>query len=130
MPNPKTLNHRATCHCGSVVLDFVAPATMSVTHCNCSICEKTGYVHVFIPQKNAAITGKENLSLYTFGTGTAQHYFCKICGIKPFYIPKSHPEDYSVNLRCIEGGTITPSETIKFDGQNWENSIDNLLSKT
>lgn len=122
--------HCATCHCGAVKLNFEAPETMAVTHCNCSICNMTGYEHVFVPQGDAAIDGEENLSLYRFGTGAAQHYFCKICGIKPFYIPKSHPEDYSVNLRCIKGGTITPSETIEFDGQNWESNIDSLRSKT
>ncbi|NNE57085.1 MAG: GFA family protein [Hellea sp.] len=122
--------HKASCHCGAVSLDFEAPAHMSVTICNCSICKKTGHQHIFVPQSGAIISGKENLSLYTFGTGAAKHYFCKICGTKPFYIPKSHPEDYSVNLRCVVGDTITASETIEFDGQNWEKNIDSLRSKT
>jgi len=90
----------------------------------------TGFEHVFVPQHKAKISGQENLSLYTFGSHAAQHYFCKICGTKPFYIPKSHPEDYSVNLRCLEGDSLTVIETILFDGQNWEKNIDNLRSKT
>ena len=122
--------HQASCHCGSVQIEFEATDPVQVTLCNCSICNRTGYQHVFVPQSDAKITGSDNLSLYTFGSGAAKHYFCKICGIKPFYIPRSHPQSYSINLRCIEGDTLTASETIEFDGQNWENNIKDLRSKT
>jgi len=122
--------HKASCHCGALQLDFEAPGNRPVTLCNCSICNMSGYEHVFVPQMDAEITGRDNLSLYTFGTGAAQHYFCKICGIKPFYVPKSHPDSYSVNLRCVIGATIEPSQIIEFDGQNWDSNIEQLRSKT
>ena len=122
--------HSASCHCGAVSIQFTAPVKVQVTRCNCSICNRTGYEHVFVPHANATIKGEDNLSLYTFGTGAAKHYFCRTCGIKPFYIPRSHPESYSVNLRCLDGDTLTASEVINFDGQNWENNVKALRDAT
>ena len=66
------------------------------------------------------IKGKESLSLYTFNTGTAKHYFCKNCGVKSFYVPRSHPDGYSVNARCIDSPTITGMKISYVDGRNWE----------
>jgi len=123
-------DHKASCHCGKVQIFFEAPSEVQVTLCNCSICNRAGYEHVFVPQDQTTILGDANLITYTFGTYAAKHFFCQTCGIKPFYIPKSHPEDYSINLRCVEGETLTVSETIEFDGQNWEKNIDNLRSET
>lgn len=91
----------------------------------------TGYQHVFIAEKDVRfIQGKENLSLYTFGTHTAQHYFCTTCGIKPLYRPRSHPNMWSINLRCVQGNTLTTTKTILFDGENWEDNIKGLREIT
>lgn len=122
--------HSASCHCGAVAIHFTSPKTLQMTECNCSICRRTGYQHVFIPQEQARVQGEEHLTQYSFGTGAAKHYFCKICGIKPFYVPRSHPESYSVNLRCLDAPSLTISETITFDGQNWEKNIDTLRDAT
>ncbi len=119
-------HHSGQCHCGAVTFNFQSAAKLPVTLCNCSICNMTGYKHVFIPQDDVHITGMENLTLYTFNTGEAQHFFCKTCGIKPFYIPRSHPECYSINLRCVTSGSLQPSEITAFDGQNWETNISDL----
>ena len=123
--------HRGGCHCGAISFEFEAPAQMSLTLCNCSICDKTGFQHVFVPHKALTFhSGKDHLTTYTFGSHMAKHTFCPTCGVKPLYQPKSHPDKYSVNLRCIEEGTLTISETIEFDGQNWEKNIDALHKKT
>jgi len=91
----------------------------------------TAYQHVFIPKKDLTfLSGKENLNLYTFGTGAAKHFFCMTCGIKPLYIPRSHPECYSVNLRCVEPSTLSVRKQIVFSGKNWEENIDGLKRKT
>jgi hypothetical protein len=66
------------------------------------------------------ISGGECLSEYKFNTGTAKHLFCKFCGIKSFYIPRSHPDGVSVNARCLDPGTVQGIEIKHFDGQNWE----------
>ncbi len=123
--------HKGQCHCRAVRFTFTAPPVMDVTHCDCSICHMTGYQHVFIPQSDVTFTaGKDTLKLYTFGTGAAKHLFCMTCGIKPLYIPRSHPDCYSVNLRCVDNGTLTPGRDIIFSGKNWEENIGGLKQET
>jgi len=123
--------HTGQCHCGVVQFDFTAPAIVDVTECDCSICNMTGYQHVFVPQSDLQITsGEDNLALYTFNTGAAKHLFCKTCGIKPLYVPRSHPDCYSVNLRCIVPGTLIVGKRIAFSGTSWESNIDALKQET
>ena len=98
-----------------------APARIEVAECNCSICAKVG-LSAFdrgggpLPPAH----GARELTTYTFNTGVAQHYFCKHCGVKSFYIPRSHPDGVSVNARCLDGGTIESMSVLPFDGRNWD----------
>jgi len=125
------VQHSGGCHCGTIRFEFEAPEMMSLTLCNCSICDKTGFQHVFLPHSDLTfLSGKDQLQTYTFGSHIAKHTFCSTCGIKPLYQPRSHPDKYSVNLRCIDAGTLTIFETIDFDGQNWDKSISDLQKKT
>jgi len=108
------------CHCGAVSFEVEAPAGFTCQECNCSICAMTGFIHLIVPASAfRLVRGEDNLSVYTFNTGVAKHYFCRSCGVKSFYIPRSNPDGYDVNVRCLdpmpEGITIEP-----FDGQNWE----------
>jgi hypothetical protein len=116
-----------SCHCGAIqfqiwVKDF------TVLACNCSICQKKGFLHLIVPPEQfELLQGSESLQTYTFNTGTAQHHFCKTCGIAPFYRPRSHPTHYDINLRCIDD---EPLETLlqhfdlqPFDGRQWEQNI-------
>ena len=127
----ETLRHRAGCHCGAVRFEFDAPAKVDVTLCNCSVCGMTGYEHVFVPQGDLRfLSGEDNLTEYQFNTKAAVHMFCKTCGIKPLYRPRSHPESWSVNLRCVEGGSLKMARRIDFDGQDWEGNIAGLREET
>ena len=88
--------------------------------CNCSICSKAGYLHLIVPHSRfRLLRGEENLTTYIFNTGVAKHTFCRTCGIKPFYVPRSNPDGVDVNARCLdpmpEGIVVEP-----FDGRNWE----------
>ena len=100
-----------------------APAEIAVEDCNCSMCRKTGYLHLIV-EKAAfrLLQGEDALATYQFNTGTAKHLFCKTCGIKSFYVPRSHPNGISVNARCLDEGTVTAIKTRAFDGANWEAS--------
>jgi hypothetical protein len=113
--------HAGGCHCGAVRFEVEAPARIEVTDCNCSICSKTGYLHLIVPRSRfRLIKGEEVLRTYTFNTGTAKHLFCSICGIKSFYVPRSHPDGYSVNARCLDEGTVEATTVLAKDGKNWE----------
>ena len=113
--------HRGGCHCGGVRFEVHAPAKVLVQRCNCSMCTKIGFEHLIVPAADfKLVSGADMLTTYTFNTGVAKHLFCKRCGVKSFYVPRSNPDGYSVNLRCIDPGTIEEVMYEDFDGKNWE----------
>ena len=119
--------HYGGCHCGKVRFEVAAPALVEATRCNCSICSKTGFLHLIVPKSDFRLTrGEDDLETYTFGTGAAKHLFCRACGVKSFYIPRSHPDGVSVNVNCLDSGTVEAVTITDFDGQNWEKNIDKL----
>lgn len=113
--------YRGGCHCGAVAYEVQAPAELDVSECNCSICARVGYLHLIVPASRfRLLRGAESLTTYTFNTGTAKHLFCKICGVKSYYVPRSNPDGYSINVRCVEGVDVASLKITPFDGQNWE----------
>jgi hypothetical protein len=109
------------CHCGAVRFEVDAPERIEAMDCNCSICTKTGYLHLAVPRERfRLLSGADALTTYTFNTGTARHLFCSRCGVKSFYVPRSHPDGYSVNVHCIESPPIAQVVTTQIDGRNWE----------
>jgi len=119
--------HKGGCHCGRVRFEADAPAVIAATECNCSICQKSGYLHLFVALSNfRLLSGEDDLTTYTFNTGVAKHRFCRHCGIKSFYIPRSHPDGVSVNVRCLDPATIERVDVTAFDGRNWEQNVARL----
>jgi hypothetical protein len=115
------------CHCGAVRYEVLAPDEVELVACNCSICSKTGYLHLVVPKARfRLLSGKRKLTNYTFETGAAKHLFCSVCGVKSFYVPRSHPDGYSVNFRCLDAEDFRSVLTTDFDGKNWEQHIDEL----
>ncbi|HTV17046.1 MAG TPA: GFA family protein [Polyangiaceae bacterium] len=109
------------CHCGAVRFEVDVAPDASLSLCNCSICDMTGYLHLIVQKSCFRLTsGSEQLREYRFNTGTARHLFCSVCGIKSFYVPRSHPDGFSVNARCLDGLPFAGVEPQPFDGQNWE----------
>lgn len=115
------------CHCGAVRFEVLVPDEIEVQACNCSICRMSGYLHLIVPQSRfRLLTGEGQLTAYTFNTNSAKHLFCTICGIKSFYVPRSHPDGHSVNFRCLNAEDFRSVLTTEFDGRNWEQHIDEL----
>ena len=115
------VTHRGGCHCGRVRFEVEGPANIKVSECNCSVCGKSGFLGMTVPmEKFRLLQGKDCLTIYSFGTGVAKHTFCKHCGVKSFYYPRSHPGGVNVNVRCLDAGTIQSKEIVLFDGQHWE----------
>ena len=109
------------CHCGLIRFEVAAPAQLRVSECNCSICAKSGYLHLIVPKSRFKLTsGDVSLTNYQFNTRTAQHLFCSVCGVKSFYVPRSHPNGYSVNARCLDDVRIEDLSIVPFDGRDWE----------
>ena len=115
------IKHIGGCHCGRVRFEVMAPAQIEVGDCNCSMCSKTGYLHLVVRKEHfKLLSGEVALTDYQFNTKRAKHLFCSHCGIKPFYVPRSHPDGYSVNARCLDEGTVEGMTFRKVDGKNWE----------
>ncbi len=115
--NTETLvTHRGACHCGAVRFEVDAPARIAVLECNCSICRMSGFLHLIVPATRfRVLAGTESLTEYTFNTGVAKHRFCRVCGIKPFYVPRSNPDGIDVNVRCLDAATIAGIDISRFD---------------
>ena len=119
--------HNGGCHCGDVRFEVDAPADLELDDCNCSICSMTGYQHLIVPRSDfRLVSGEDSLTTYEFNTGVAKHVFCSRCGIKSFYVPRSHPDGISVNVRCLDPDTIRSASITPFDGQNWEDNVHKL----
>ncbi len=115
------VTHTGGCHCGRVRFELRAPARLEVAECNCSICAKFAYLHLIVPpDRFSLVSGRGALITYTFNTHVAKHHFCMHCGVKSFYVPRSHPDCVSVNARCIDAATIESLSVTPFDGRNWE----------
>ncbi|MDZ4349708.1 MAG: GFA family protein [Xanthomonadaceae bacterium] len=115
------------CHCGQVRFEVNAPPTLDVVDCNCSICRKAGFLHLIVPaDRFRLLQGEDALVDYRFNTGTARHRFCGRCGIKAFYIPRSHPDGVDVNVRCLDIAPDHPLTVTPFDGRHWEDNVAGL----
>ena len=123
--------YTGSCHCGAVRFEIETDLT-GVTECNCSICAKKGALHHRVPpERFKLLSGGESIGLYQFGTKTAKHWFCQYCGIHPFSNPRSAPDLYSINVRCLDDLDLGEAgiEVKQFDGRNYEQALEELRSK-
>jgi hypothetical protein len=122
---------RGSCHCGAVAFEVAAPERVEVERCNCSICRRTGFLHLIVPKSRfRLLRGADALSSYRFNTGVAEHTFCKVCGVKAFYTPRSNPDGVSVNATCFDDGEAPTLDIVEFDGVNWEANAAALATKS
>jgi hypothetical protein len=115
--------HAGACHCERVQFRVTAEL-LRATVCNCSICSKKGFIHLIVEQAQfELLAGSEELTVYRFNTGVAEHKFCRHCGIHAFYTPRSDPDKVDVNVRCLSGVDLSELELRPFDGKNWEHAL-------
>ena len=115
------------CHCGRVNFEVEIPDEIVVHRCSCSICQKSAYLHLIVTaDRFNLLSGEESLVDYRFHTGVARHLFCGVCGIKSFYVPRSHPDSFSVNLNCVDLPDELDVKIEIFDGRNWSENRKHL----
>ena len=118
------------CHCGAVRFEVLAPDEIEVKECNCSICRMSGHLFLIVASERfRLLKGEDKLTTYSFNTGTAKHPFCSICGIKSFYVPRSKPDGFGVNVRSLDDGAIRVARVILFDGEHWEEHMAALAAE-
>jgi len=114
--------YQGGCHCGRIRFE-VTTNFEQVVDCNCSICAKKGFLHLIVaPEQFRLLSPADAVALYQFNTKTAKHYFCPVCGIHSYYIPRSHPDKIDVNVRCLEGVDLQSLVIQPFNGREWEQS--------
>lgn len=117
------------CHCGAVTWEADLPDAVTAEACNCSVCERLSYLHVIVPAARfRLLTGADKLSEYRWNTGVARHLFCSACGVESHYVPRSNPDGYSLNLRCMDREQFSSVTIRDFDGRNWEANAGALAS--
>jgi uncharacterized damage-inducible protein DinB len=113
--------YRGGCHCGAVRFELALDGDpRDVLDCNCSICTKKGFLHLIVPDGALRATGATSTN--TFGSHVAKHMFCATCGIHAYYRPRSHPESWDVNVRCLDGVRLSHWRIRPFDGEHWEDA--------
>ena len=122
------MQYRVSCHCGAFRATVEAPERLELVDCNCSICALSGHLHLIVPASRFHVEqGQDALTEYRFNTRVARHFFCRTCGIRPYYIARSNPDGIDVNARCLSPQP-EQVEVLPFDGQNWEANAGTLAS--
>lgn len=122
--------YQGSCHCKAITFEVEAPENIDVDNCNCSICHKSGFLYLIVPlSKFRLLSSQDYIATYTFNTGVAKHTFCSVCGIKPFYTPRSNPDGMDININCLDTRPLSIKIT-NFDGQNWEKYGSGLAHKS
>ena len=103
-------NYEGRCHCGAVRFSTHLDLDEAIV-CDCSICTRKGSIVVRVEEADFELTTPiDELSLYTFNKGIAKHYFCPTCGIHAFHRPRSYPELWAINIRCLVGVDVAGVE--------------------
>jgi hypothetical protein len=119
------------CNCGAVRFEALCADMVEAEDCNCSICAKAGFLHVIVPTSAfRLIAGEAALETYRWNSGVALHRFCRVCGIKSFYIPRSNPDGVDVNARSFDDADRPTLLIAPFDGRNWEANGATLAHKS
>jgi hypothetical protein len=95
--------YKGSCHCQAVQFEIETDFP-ELTTCDCSICIRKNALMVKVHEsKMKIVSGEESLTTYTFYTHTAEHYFCRVCGIYPFHRKRVAPDYFGVNVHCLDG---------------------------
>ena len=113
--------YQGGCHCGAVRFELTRDVIDRLVDCDCSICTRKGILHCPVDDEGLhVLSGGEALALYQFGSRTAEHRFCRHCGIHVLGRPRMNPGRYTVNARCLDdfAEIVRTAEIVAFDGQN------------
>ena len=112
--NKLQLPLKGKCHCGKIKFQLSCNLT-DLKRCNCSHCRRKGFVMTTAKlDQFKLISGEENLKIYQWNSKIAKHYFCKKCGVNTHHQRRSKPDEYGVNVGCLEGFNMDWIENIKY----------------
>jgi hypothetical protein len=113
------MTYTGSCHCGHVRFEVEGTLDGAMA-CNCSICQRKGWLMWFVPRDRLRLlTPEENCATYTFGPHTIKHRFCPKCGIHP-YGEATDPAGTrmaAINIRCLDQVDLESVPVKHFDGR-------------
>lgn len=109
--------HKLTCHCGAIELAVkLSDGLSTARRCDCSFCRRRGAIAVSVNLGDLkVIKGADKLTLYTWGSHTAKHYFCAICGNYTHHQRRSNPNEFGVNVAAISGVNPRDLKNVTWD---------------
>jgi hypothetical protein len=113
--------YAGSCQCGAVSYNVSVDLESTIT-CNCSRCQRMGFVLAFAPRESFQLnSGEEALTEYLLNKKKIRHLFCKTCGVESFAygeMPDGTPT-VAINVNCLEG--VEPRELASqhVDGRNY-----------
>lgn len=121
------MSHKLTCHCGAVEMQVtLSDGFKTARRCDCSFCRRRGAIAVTAPLDGITIVkGADKLTLYQWGTMTAKHYFCSVCGIYTHHQRRKNPNEYGVNVAAIEG--VNPRDLGEVP---WSDGLNHICDRT
>lgn len=121
-----TAPYKLICQCGAVELSVVlAEALADARRCDCSFCRRRAAATVGMDEADLQVVRGEALALYRWNTGTAEHWFCSVCGIYTHHRRRSDPSEFGVNLGALDGVDPRALEPIGWvDGVNHPSDAD------
>lgn len=117
-------SHHGQCHCGAVQFEVkLSDGLNTIRRCTCSYCRMRGAVVVSAEAGGITfLRGEELLTRYRFNTGAAQHFFCSHCGIYTHHQRRSNPNQFGINVACLEGVSPFDFPAVPvYDGVNHPN---------
>ena len=105
---------KGKCHCGKVEFELYCNLT-DLKRCNCSHCRRKGFVMTTVKlDEFKLVSGEEYLKIYQWNTKIAKHFFCKKCGVNTHHKRRSKPDEYGVNVGCLNGFNMDWIENVKY----------------
>ena len=103
--NPEIRDVQGGCHCGRIRFEArLTEGLRNVLRCTCSLCRMRGAVVTFAElDRLRIVSGADCLASYRFNTQVAQHFFCSHCGIYTHHQRRFNPQEYAINVACIDG---------------------------
>jgi hypothetical protein len=110
--------YKGSCHCGNVRFE-VDTDLKGVMSCNCSLCQRAGYLLHFVPESQfRLLSGESDLRDYQFNKHKIHHLFCTNCGVRSFERGQQGGQSMrAINVRCLEDVDLDKLEVKKNNGR-------------
>lgn len=109
------------CQCGAISYEVDVDLESTIT-CNCSRCQRMGFVLAFAPVEQFQLkSGEDKLTEYLFNNKMIRHLFCNICGVESFAYGNmpDGSQTVAINVNCLSGVDPRSLDSQHVDGKSY-----------